>query len=72
MIFLRAKYKKIVKETGGIKGFGMMPMGNINISNGYGDAQLQIKVRGNDNDLDVNVHLRKESGGEWKMIEMNK
>ncbi|MEP6735764.1 MAG: RDD family protein [Chryseolinea sp.] len=64
--------EEIVKETGGIKGFGMMPMGNISISNGYGDAQLQIKVLGNDNDLDVSVHLTMESDGEWNMVKMDK
>lgn len=62
--------QEILKETGGIKGYGMMPTGNINISNGNGQAQLEIKVIGNDKDLNIAVYLTKEPNGEWKLIEM--
>ncbi len=64
--------KEIVTETGGIKGYGMMPTGNISISNGIGQAQLGITVIGNEKEIDINVYLTKETNGEWTLIEMNK
>nr|WP_296620417.1 RDD family protein [Marivirga sp.] len=64
--------QEILVETGGIEGYGMMPIGSVNISNGNGQAQLEIKVLGNDKDLNVSVYLTKEPNGEWKLIEMNK
>jgi len=66
------KNEEILSETSGITGYGMMPTGNINISNGNGQAQLEIKVLGNEKDLNVGVYLTKEPNGEWKLIELNK
>lgn len=64
--------KYIINETGGIKGYGMLPTGSINISNGHGQAQFEIKVLGNKKDLNVGVYLEKEPNEEWKLIEMQK
>lgn len=64
--------KDIVKETGGIKGYGMMPMGSINVANEQGQAQLEIKVLGNSKDVNVSVYLEKEPNGQWKTIEIQK
>lgn len=64
--------EEILSETGGIKGYGMMPTGNVSISNGQGQAQLEIKVLGNEKDLNINVYLEKEPNGQWKLIEMQK
>ena len=64
--------KDIIAKTGGIKGYGMMPTGNVSISNGQGQAQLEIKVLGNIKDLNVSVYLEKEPNGQWKLIEMQK
>ncbi len=64
--------KEIQAETGGIKGFGMMPTGNINISNGQGKAQLEIKVLGIEKDLNISVYLEKEPDGKWKLINIEK
>lgn len=66
------KNQEILTETGGIKGYGMIPSGSINITNGYGQAQMDIKVLGNETDLSVGVYLTREPNGEWKLIEMNK
>jgi uncharacterized RDD family membrane protein YckC len=63
---------EIISETGGIIGYGMMPTGNVSISNGNGQAQLEIKVLGNEKDLNIGVYLTKEPNGEWKLIELNK
>ena len=65
--------KDIINEIGGIKGYGMMPNGNISKStNGQGQAQLEIKVLGNTKDITVSVYLEKEPNGQWKIIEMLK
>lgn len=64
--------EQIITETGGIKGYGMMPSGNVNISNGQGQAQLDIKILGNTKDMKVSVYLEKEPNGQWKLIEMLK
>ena len=64
--------EEILKATGGIKGYGFMPTGSVNISNGNGQAQLQITVVGNEKDLKVSVYLAKEPNGEWKLIELTK
>lgn len=64
--------QEILAETGGIKAYGMMPEGNISISNGHGQATLQIKVIGNEKELQVSVYLEKEPNGEWKLLELNK
>lgn len=64
--------KEIINETGGIKGYGMMPTGNVSISNGQGQAQLEIKVLGNTKNLNVSVYLEKEPNGQWKLVEMQK
>ncbi len=63
--------QEILTKTGGIKGYGMMPTGNVNISNGNGQAQLEIEVLGNEKDINVSVYLTKEPNGEWKLIEMS-
>lgn len=63
------KSEEIRIQTGGIKGYGIMPTGNISVSNNEGQAQLEIKVLGNTNDMHVNVYLEKENG-QWKVIEM--
>jgi uncharacterized RDD family membrane protein YckC len=62
---------EIATESGGIKGYGMMPGGNISIMNGIGEAQLEIKVLGNEKDLNVSVYLTKEPGGEWELKEID-
>lgn len=64
--------EQIIKETGGIEGYGMMPKGNISITNGLGQAQLEIKVLGESKDVEVHVYLEKEPDGPWKLIEIQK
>jgi len=64
--------QEITDEVLGIKGFGRIPMGSINMSNGYGNAELQIKVLGNTKDMYVDVHLTKQPNKEWELIKMNK
>ncbi len=63
---------EIMSEIGGIAGYGIMPTGNVTISNGNGEAQLEIKVIGNEKDLIVNVYLTKRPNEEWKLIKLSK
>lgn len=57
--------ENIIDSTGGIVGYGNMPKGNINVTNGHGIAQLQIKVMGQRSDINVYVYMEKEPEGEW-------
>lgn len=66
------KNTDVINETGGITGYGMMPTGNIKVSNDYGQAQFQIEVLGKAKDLSIGVYLEKEANGPWKLIEMQK
>ena len=59
----------IQDEVGGIKSFGLFPMGNINIVNGVGNANLQIKVIGNKKNKTINISLYKEPNGKWKKMD---
>ncbi len=64
--------KQIRDETGGIKGYGMIPAGNVNVSDGFGQAQYEIKVLGNKKDMKVWVALEKEPNGGWRVIGLQK
>lgn len=63
--------KEIIEKTGGITGYGMMPAGNISITNGLGQAQIQINVLGKIKNLEVSVYLEKKPNEQWKLIELN-
>ncbi len=63
--------QSILKETGGITGYGMMPTGSIKINNGFGQAELEIKVLGTNKTLNISVYLTKEPNGNWELIELN-
>ena len=49
------KDEQIIIETGGIKGYGIMPTGNISIYDGQGHAHLEIKILGNIKDVNARV-----------------
>ena len=63
-------HSEIINETGGIKGYGMMPTGQISISNGRGMAQFVIDIIGVENDISVTVYLTKEPNGNWEVEEL--
>lgn len=60
----------IIDETGGIKGYGMMPSGSVSITNGFGEADLNITVLGNEHDTSVRVILTKVPNGEWELVKL--
>lgn len=57
--------ENLIRETGGIEGFGFFPTGNISTSNGSGEATLSIKVKGKEKDVYVDVYLTKEPREDW-------
>jgi hypothetical protein len=62
----------IAAETGGIKGYGTIPKGNINVTNGNGEARLKIDVVGQTKDMVITIQLAKEPGGKWEVLQMDK
>ena len=65
------KNSEIIKEIGGIVGYGFMPTGNINVSGDEGQAQFEITVKGKVNDIYVNTYLESKDG-KWKLLELTK
>jgi uncharacterized RDD family membrane protein YckC len=62
---------EIIENTGGITGYGYLPMGSIQMTNGSGTADLTIIVKGNTSNARVHIHLTKSSWGEWEKQEMS-
>ena len=55
----------IIDKTGGIVGYGELPSGNIETSNGDGKATFTIIVKGKASDIRVKVHLSKSPDTPW-------
>lgn len=62
---------EVQQVTGGIKDFGMIPIGNINITNGYGTADLVISINAYKNDINAHVILEKQPGAKWQVVQMD-
>ncbi|WLD92576.1 RDD family protein [Alkalihalobacillus sp. AL-G] len=62
---------QIIRETGGIEGFGFLPAGSIQITNGYGEAYFTIKVKGEEKDIYVDIYLTKKPRNEWDVQEIH-
>lgn len=62
------KNKELIEITGGIKSFGMIPMGSISISDSIGKAVLEIKVFGEKERATVTVYMYKESNEPWVIL----
>lgn len=64
------EHNKNIKEiTGEITGFGTIPLGSINTTNGHGQANFKIKVIGDEKNLSVYITLTKQPGEEWKVVD---
>jgi uncharacterized RDD family membrane protein YckC len=64
--------REVISETGGITGYGTIPNGSIEVSNGYGKANFHIDVKGQARDIEVGIYLTKEPDGEWQVVRMEK
>lgn len=62
--------EEIVDETGGIEGYGFVPSGSVQISNGYGESIYSIEVKGKDKDIYVEIYLTKKPRQEWIVEEV--
>lgn len=64
--------KALSEEIGSIKGFGLFPLGTVQISNNYGEesgsASFQIIVMGSKKYKDVEIRLVKDRGGIWRVV----
>jgi hypothetical protein len=50
----------------------MMPKGNIEVSNGQGQAGLQITIIGSKKEGEITIYLIKEKDSIWKAVQMEK
>lgn len=65
------RQSKDIKEiTGEVIDFGNIPLGSINVTNGYGEAYFDIKVRGKEETINVHIELIKKPGEEWKVVDL--
>jgi uncharacterized RDD family membrane protein YckC len=62
--------ENIVSETGGIEGYGFLPSGSVQISNGYGESVFTIEVKGKEKDIYVEVYLTKNPNQNWRVKEV--
>ncbi len=65
--------KRLREEIGTIQGFGLFPLGSVQISSRNGEesgsASFQLIVMGSKKYNDVVIDLVKQEGGFWKVIE---
>jgi len=55
----------IIDKTGGIIGYGALPSGNIETTDGIGKATFTIRVKGETKDMSVKAHLSKSPDTDW-------
>ena len=61
---------EINKITGGIKNYGLFPIGNVQVTNGYGESNFSIKVKGKSSSVTVHIYLTKTPNEQWQVEEM--
>ena len=64
--FLRNN-EKLKQDIGEVKDFGKFITGNINTTNGDGNAQLNLKVIGERKEVNASVELIFRSGHQWRV-----
>ena len=62
--------EEIRSEIGTITGYGFMPTGSINITNGVGEANLCINVKGSIKNKTICTELSKSKNGKWVLDKM--
>ena len=63
--------EEIENRIGDIEGYGFIPSGSVNITNGYGEAVLVITVKGEKETVKIYSELKKGPGSEWQIIQIN-
>jgi uncharacterized RDD family membrane protein YckC len=64
--------REIIRETGGITGYGIPWFADISYTDTHGEAQFHIRVHGKTKNLGVNVYLKKEPDKQWELKEIEK
>ena len=59
--------EKLKQDVGQVKDFGSFITGNVNITNGDGNAQLNLKVIGERKTVNATVELVFRSGHQWRV-----
>lgn len=62
--------EELKSELGTITGYGFMPTGSINVTNGVGEANLCISVKGTIKNKTVSTELSKSKNGKWILNKM--
>lgn len=62
--------ENIMVKTGGIKGFGVLPSGNLYFGEDTSGAYFKVKVLGKDQNAVVHIYLSKEQNGTWQVVKM--
>ena len=60
--------EKLKQDVGQVKDFGSFITGNVNITNGDGNAQLNLKVIGERKTVNATVELVFRSGHQWRVM----
>ncbi len=61
---------EIMEATGGITGYGILPEGNIQITDDSGQAEFFVKVFGKEKNMEVYISLEKKPQEQWKTRKM--
>ena len=67
LAFVRSN-EEIAVQTGGITHTGCFATGNINVSNGIGNAQLNIFVEGKKSNYVYKINMNRTPEGKWTVI----
>jgi hypothetical protein len=55
------------EQVGEIRGFGWVPSGSLQETNGRGQAHLTLSLQGEKGEAKATIDLTKEPGGSWKV-----
>ena len=64
--FLRTS-EKLKQDIGEVTDFGSIVTGNMNMTNGNGEATVNLKVIGANETVNASVHLVYVNGGDWRV-----
>lgn len=62
--------EEILRETGGIQGYGFLTSANVQVSGGYGESLFSIDIKGNKKDMNIEIFLTKKPRQDWVVEEV--
>lgn len=60
--------QEINKFVGGVTGFGLIPIGEVELKQGVGKATFHILVKGKDQNVEFKTQLSKKRNRDWEVI----